>query len=382
MGLVPRLVGEAIRFQLLPAITGRDAFSDLERDLFALPTRMGGLGITNLILEANDCYVASREITAPLSMLIIQQSNHFPNIISSQQDKIKQEIKRKERQQQANRAKSVKEGLSPQLQCAMDLNQEKGASHWLNVLPLSSEGFALHKSAFRDALCLRYGWHLKHLPTHCRCGKDFSVEHAFTCSYGGYPSLRHNAIRDTTADLMREVCHDVKVEPHLQPLSGEKLQHRTSISDDNARLDIKARGFWGGPFESAFFDVRVFNPIAPSNMKSSIESTFRKQENEKKRAYHQRVLEVEHGSFTPIVLSASGGMGRLASTTYSRLARLIAEKWGITYGQCMDWIRCMLSFTSLLHSAIMCLRGSQAETTKCLTQGDVPLITSEAKIAH
>ena len=62
---------EAIRFQLLPAITGRDAFSDLERDLFALPTRMGGLGITNLILEANDCYVASREITAPLSMLIV-----------------------------------------------------------------------------------------------------------------------------------------------------------------------------------------------------------------------------------------------------------------------------------------------------------------------
>lgn len=248
----------------------------------------------------------------------------------------------------------MKEGLSPQLQRAMDLNQEKGASHWLNVLSLSSEGFPLHKSAFRDALCLRYGWHLKHLPTHCRCGKDFSVEHVFTCSYGGYPSLRHNAIRDTTADLMREVCHDVKVEPHLQPLSGEKLQHRTSISDDNARLDIKARGFWGGPFESAFFDVRVFNPIAPSNMKSSIESTFRKHENEKKRAYHQRVLEVEHGSFTPIVLSASGGMGRLASTTYSRLARLIAEKRGITYGQCMDWIRCMLSF-SLLHSAIMCL---------------------------
>ena len=117
------------------------------------------------------------------------------------------------------------------------------------------------------------------------------------------------------------------------------------------------------------------------NMKSSIESTFRKHENEKKQAYHQRVLEVEHGSFTPIVLSASGGMGRLASTTYSRLARLIAEKRGITYGQCMDWIRCMLSF-SLLHSAIMCLRGSRGETTKCSTQGDVPLIASEARIAH
>ena len=34
---------EAIHFQLLPTITGRDAFSDSERDLFALPTRMEDL---------------------------------------------------------------------------------------------------------------------------------------------------------------------------------------------------------------------------------------------------------------------------------------------------------------------------------------------------
>ena len=87
---------EAIRFQLLPAITGRDAFSDLEQDLFALPTQIGGLGITNLILEANDCYVASREITAPLSMLIDQQSNHFPNIIiPTRQDRARDQMKEK-----------------------------------------------------------------------------------------------------------------------------------------------------------------------------------------------------------------------------------------------------------------------------------------------
>ena len=31
-------------------------------------------------------------------------------------------------------------------------------------------------------------------------------------------------------------------------------------TNDHARLDIAANGFWGGRFERAFFDIRVFNP--------------------------------------------------------------------------------------------------------------------------
>ena len=32
-----------------------------------------------------------------------------------------------------------------------------------------------------------------------------------------------NEIRDLTAHLLTEVCHNVAVEPHLQPLTGETL---------------------------------------------------------------------------------------------------------------------------------------------------------------
>ena len=64
---------------------------------------------------------------------------------------------------------------------------------------------------------------------------------------------------------MTEVCHDVCVEPTLQPITCEVLSNATAISDDGARLDIAANGFWGGRSERAFFDVRVFNPHAPSN---------------------------------------------------------------------------------------------------------------------
>ena len=38
---------DAIRHKLLPVITGKPPFNDLERQLIALPVRLGGLGIPN-----------------------------------------------------------------------------------------------------------------------------------------------------------------------------------------------------------------------------------------------------------------------------------------------------------------------------------------------
>ena len=55
---------------------------------------------------------------------------------------------------------------------------------------------SLHKDDFRDAVCLRYGWSLPHLPMECICGASFTVDPAFTCPHGGYLTLCHNEIRD------------------------------------------------------------------------------------------------------------------------------------------------------------------------------------------
>ena len=147
----------------------------------------------------------------------------------------------------------------------MDLAQEKGASSWLTSLLLEEFGFTLHKGAFRDAVALRYGWQPSYSPSTCTRGSNFSVEHALSCLNGGFLSIRHNEIKDFTAKLMTEVCHDVCVEPTLQPVTGEVFSNVTAISVDGARLDIAANGFWGGRFERAFFDVGVFNPLVPSN---------------------------------------------------------------------------------------------------------------------
>ena len=165
----------------------------------------------------------------------------------------------------------------------MELASEKGASNWMSALPLERYGFALHKGAFRDALCLRYGWQPQRLPSHCACGQHTSIDHALSCPTGGYPTIRHNELRDLTASLLKEVCHDVTVEPHLQPLSEEVLQGQTSIQGDEARLDISCRGFWGGQFEQAFYNVRVFNPNALSNRTNPLHSMYRKHKQEKRR---------------------------------------------------------------------------------------------------
>ena len=75
-----------------------------------------------------------------------------------------------------------------------------------------------------------------------------------------FPIVRHNEIRDVTATLLTEVCHDVLLEPDLQPLTGEIIPGATSVKSDDARLDIAVSGFWGGRFKRTYLDVRVFNP--------------------------------------------------------------------------------------------------------------------------
>ena len=86
----------------------------------------------------------------------------------------------------------------------MELGSEKDASSWLSVLPTEEHGLALHKGAFRDALCLRYNWQPANLPNNCICGHLFSADHALSCSIGGFPTIRHNELGNFTAKVMTE----------------------------------------------------------------------------------------------------------------------------------------------------------------------------------
>ena len=371
---------ECISMTFIPALIGRPPLNEDTRALLALPARLGGLGIIDLTRSCQAMYLASSLISAPLTSLISVQQDEYSYDCIAAQLKAKAEVKSLRRRDVKDAASELKAKLPACLQRAVDLAQESGASSWLTSRPIEEFGFTLHKSAFRDAIALRYGWSPLNTPTRCSCGSQFSVQHALSCPKGGFPTLRHNEVRDLTAALMTEVCHDVCVEPHLQPLTGESLDGASAITTDGARLDVAANGFWGGRHERAFFDVRVFNPHAQSNHQP-IATCYRKHENTKKRAYEQRVREVEHGSFTPLVLSLTGGMGCAATVCYKRLASLIAQKRDQPYSRTMAWVRCCLSF-ALLRSSIQCIRGARSSIGQYGREPlpPVDLVTSEANL--
>ena len=131
--------------------------------------------------------------------------------------------------------------------------------------------------------------------------------------------------------------------------------------------------------QSAFFDVRVFNPLAPSNCRSSLTSTYRQHEGLKRRAYEQRVREIEMGSFTPLVFSATGGMAPAATIMYKRLASLLAEKRHQTYSKTISWLRCSIGF-SLVRSAVMCLRGSRSSYHHPTSDVHMDVAISESRV--
>ena len=367
-----------LRSDFIPNLTGRPPPNDIERKLMALPARLGGLGIGISSQNSDDAFIASLLVTAPLRQLIHSNDTIYSHQALADQMSAKADIRRKRREQATAEANNLRGELTPAFQKAMDLARERGSSSWLTALPLEEHGFSLHKSAFIDALALRYGWVPSRSPTSCACGANFTVEHALSCPRGGFPSIRHNEIRDITANLLSEVCNDVRVEPDLQELTTEVLSGRTAITTDGARLDIAVNGLWGGRFERTFLDVRVFNPYAPSNRNTTIEKCFRKHEMEKKRAYSQRVREIEHASFTPLVLSASGGFAKEATNFYKRLASLLADKWDQPYSQTMNWLRCRISF-ALLRSAIQCIRGARSSRGHAIFS-PVDLVTAEAHI--
>ena len=164
----------------------------------------------------------------------------------------------------------------------LDCIREKGASNWITALPLKEKGFHLSKSDFWDAMCLRYNLEFKRAPANCGCGKSFSMDHALSCMKGGYISMRHDNVRDLTANLLKEVAYDVRTEPRLIELTGETFAHKTANTEDEARLDISARNFWS-PGTKAFCDIRIFNPLAESYRKQNLSNAHSINEKAKKR---------------------------------------------------------------------------------------------------
>ena len=212
---------------------------------------------------------------------------------------------------------AILERASPELKQAVIAASEKGASSWVTASPSYDHGTVLHKRDFVDSCYMRYGWTLLDLPISCACGNAFNVQHALDCKLGGLRIIQHNEVRDTIAQFMREAgLKAVELEPQLQPLDGEAFDYKSANKDDEARSDIKCCGFWSN-LRQAYFDVKVVSPFARSNAHLDPAQLYKNAERAKIREYKERILNVEHADFNPLVFTTCG-VCRLRVTSSSR----------------------------------------------------------------
>ena len=229
-------------------------------------------------------------------------------------------------------------------------------------------------------MCIRYGWTLPDLPTVCMCGATFDVQHALDCMIGGYRTLQHNETRDVITNVMKEAGYkSVEVEPRLQALSGERFEYKSAICDEDARSDIKCTGFWRS-MRAAFFDIKVVSPYAKSYVHLSHATLYRNAEKSKEREYAERIKNVEHADFNPLVFTTAGGMVPQSQIVVKRIAAALSEKRDIDKSVVTGWLRCRLSF-SLLRTTLMCIRGTRVRRVVD-PESNIELSVSAARIAY
>ena len=74
---------------------------------------------------------------------------------------------------------------------------------------------------------------------------------------GDFIQMRHDDPTTFWAKYLYEAHRDVEIQPALLPLSGETFPHRTANTQQDARSDLRVRGFWTYG-SNAFFDTKVF----------------------------------------------------------------------------------------------------------------------------
>ena len=273
-------------------------------ELVTLTPAQGGLGIPNLTTEAPQQYSASKISTKQHAESIKFQSE-IMNTNLQLVEELKRDLRTLKAENTKSKIESIDVSLNPELLRLTQQARDKGASSWLNAIPLKDQGLTLNKQKFRDFLRLRYNLPLQDLPSTRACGEPFDVSHGLSCKKGGGAvAQRHDGVRNLLNFLLSKVCKNVQVEPHLQPLDNEVMNLRSATTSSDARLDVKAGGFWSHGvtsfFSNSIFDVRVTYVNSKTNQgKPAAAISFKEQESKKKRKYQKRVLEVEMGSFSP-----------------------------------------------------------------------------------
>jgi hypothetical protein len=380
LSLLLQPLEDAIRLLFLPSLLRREV-SDLERDLLSLPARYGGLGIFNPTVDCSGSFKDSVVLSEPLVELVLKQETVLhPFDLADSVATLRAKLDLDHEQEYKDRLKALCSVAPKKLKMCLNIAREKGASSWVTACPCYDHDTVLNKGEFLDAVYIRYGWTLPNLPDLCVCGATFDVQHALDCMIGGYRTIQHNEVRDVVASVMKEAgLKAVEIEPQLQPLSGERFERKSAIKDEDARSDIKCNGFWR-PMRMAFFDIKVVSPYARSYSHLSSTSLYRMAEKSKQREYEERIRNVEHADFNPLVFTTAGGMGPQSQLVIKRLAEALSTKKDVAKSVVSGWLRCRLSF-ALLRTTLLCVRGTRSRRFG-LPESNIELCVSETLLAY
>ena len=122
------------------------------------------------------------------------------------------------------------------------------------------------------------------------------------------------------------------------------------------RGDIGVHGFWVKG-KGTIFDVRVTNTDQPSQRGTAPDKVLARHEREKKDKYGEVCMERQR-TFTPLVFSVDGMMGKEAQAAVKRLASLLARKWSEEYSDVCGYVRARLAL-ALVRATGRCLRAER-----------------------
>ena len=247
------LLCDVIHHQFYPAVMGGPV-SEFEVQLFDLPARAGGLGISDPVESASVAFSSLRS-SAVLRAVISGQAEFSPTAHLDVLDAICREASAARGEHAQSALLTLLSLVSSPTHRAIERAVDFRVSGWLTVLPLAQYHFDLSPQQFRDALSLRYNRSLMLMPPTCDgCGTAFSLLHALDCRRGGLVVRRHNEIRDALGDLASLAYKDVIREPVV----------RDGDADSPGLIaDLGVRGVWQ-PQGEALFDVHVVDTDAHS----------------------------------------------------------------------------------------------------------------------
>ena len=102
----------------------------------------------------------------------------------------------------------------------------------------------------------------------------------------------------------------------------------------------------------------MLSPNSDSFAALATKKVYEQAERKKRALYNERILEVEHGTFAPLIFSVTGGAGPETKVFINILCDKITCKNNQSYPCAVNFIKCKLAFL-IRKLVLLCVRGTR-----------------------